>query len=46
LKINKIAIVSKLGSKNAEKAVKGIATKLLKQKIKVYTVSPVLVDGA
>jgi NAD+ kinase len=46
LKINKIAIVSKLGSKKAEKAVKGIATKLLKQKFKVYTVSPVLVDGA
>ena len=31
MKINKIAIVSKLGSKKAEKAVKGIATKLLKQ---------------
>jgi len=46
LKINKIAIVSKLGSKKAEKAVKGIATKLLKQKFKVYTISPVLVDGA
>jgi len=46
LKINKIAIVSKLGSKKAEKAVKGIATKLLKQKFKVYTVSPVLVNGA
>ena len=46
MKINKIAIVSKLGSKKAEKAVKGIATKLLKQKFKVYTVSPVLVDGA
>ena len=46
MKINKIAIVSKLGSKKAEKAVKGIATKLLKQKFKVYTISPVLVDGA
>ena len=46
MKINKIAIVSKLGSKKAEKAVKGIAIKLLKQKFKVYTVSPVLVDGA
>ena len=46
MKINEIAIVSKLGSKKAEKAVKGIATKLLKQKFKVYTVSPVLVDGA
>jgi hypothetical protein len=38
LKINKIAIVSKLGSKKAENAVKGIATMLLKQKFKVYTV--------
>jgi len=46
LKINKIAIVSKLGSKKAEKAVIGIATKLLIQKFKVYSVSPVLVDGA
>ena len=46
MKINKIAIVSKLGSKKAENAVKGIATKLLKQKFKVYTVSPVLVKGA
>ena len=46
MKINKIAIVSKLGSKKAENAVKGIATKLLKQKFKVYTISPVLVKGA
>ena len=46
MKINKIAIVSKLGSKKAEKAVKGIATKLLKQKFEVYTISPVLVKGA
>jgi len=34
LKINKIAIVSKLGSKKAEKAVKGIATKLLNKNSK------------
>nr|AIF24160.1 hypothetical protein [uncultured marine thaumarchaeote SAT1000_25_G11]AIF24193.1 hypothetical protein [uncultured marine thaumarchaeote SAT1000_25_G12] len=33
MKINKIAIVSKLGSKKAEKAVKGIAAKLAKTKI-------------
>jgi len=46
LKINKIAIVSKFGSKKSEKAAEGIVEKLLKQKFKVYTVSPVLVKGA
>ena len=46
MKIDKVAIVSKFGSKKAEKAAKGIAEKLLKQKFKVYTVSPVLVKGA
>jgi len=46
LKINKIAIVSKLGSKKAEKVAKVTAEKLLKQKFKVYTISPVLVKGA
>jgi len=43
LKINKIAIVSKFGSKKSEKAAEGIVEKLLKQKFKVYTVSPILV---
>ena len=46
MKINKIAIVSKFGSKKSEKAAEGIVEKLLKQKFKVYTVSPVLVKGA
>ena len=46
MKINKVAIVSKFGSKKSEKAAKGIAGKLLKQKFKVFTVSPVLVNGA
>ena len=46
MKINKVAIVSKFGSKKSEKAAKGIAEKLLKQKFKVFTVSPVLVNGA
>jgi len=46
LKIDKVAIVSKFGSKKAEKAAKGIAEKLLKQKFKVYTISPVSVKGA
>ena len=46
MKINKIAIVSKFGSKKSEKAAEGIVEKLLKQKFKVYNVSPVLVKGA
>ena len=46
MKIDKVAIVSKFGSKKAEKAAKGIAEKLLKQKFKVYTISPVSVKGA
>ena len=46
LKINKVAIVSKFGSKKSEQAAEGIVEKLLKQKFKVYTVSPVLIDGA
>jgi len=46
LKINKVAIVSKFGSKKSEQAAEGIVEKLLKQKFKVYTVSPVLVKGA
>ena len=46
MKINKVAIVSKFGSIKAENAAKGIAVKLLVQKFKVYTISPVLVNGA
>jgi len=46
LKINKVAIVSKFGSKKSENAAKEIAIKLLKQKFKVYTISPVLVNEA
>ena len=46
MKITKVGIVSKFGSKKSEKAAKVIATKLLKQKFKVYTISPVLVKGA
>jgi len=45
LKINKVAIVSKFGSIKAENAAKVIAKKLLKQKFRVYTISPVLVNG-
>jgi len=46
LKISKVAIVSKFGSKKSENAAKDIAEKLLKQKFKVCTISPVIVKGA
>jgi len=46
LKISKVAIVSKFGSKKSENAAKDIAEKLLKQKFKVCTISPVVVKGA
>ena len=45
MKINKVAIVSKFGSKKSENAAKMTAGKLLKQKFKVYTISPVSVKG-
>ena len=46
MKISKVAIVSKFGSKKSENAAKDIAEKLLKQKFKVCTISPVIVKGA
>jgi len=46
LKISKVAIVSKFGSKKSENAAKEIAEKLLKQNFKVCTISPVMVKGA
>ena len=46
MKINKVAIVSKFGSKKSENAAKMTAEKLLKQKFRVYTISPVLVNDA
>ena len=46
MKINKVAIVSKFGSKESEKAAIKIAKKLLKLKSQVYTIAPVSVDGA
>ena len=45
MKINKVAIVSKFGSKKSENAAKITAEKLLKQKFKVYTISPVSIKG-
>ena len=46
MKISKVAIVSKFGTKKSENAAKDIAEKLLKQKFKVCTISAVMVKGA
>jgi len=46
VKINKVAITSKFGSKESEKAASGVVKKLLKLKSQVYTVAPISVQGA
>lgn len=46
LKLNKVAVVSKFGSKESEDAGKKITKKLLSKKAEVYTISPVKVEGA
>jgi NAD+ kinase len=46
LDLNNVAVVSKFGSKEAEDAARKVAKKFLARKVKVYTVSPVDVDGA
>jgi len=46
LKLNKVAIVSKFGSKISEDAAEMISKKLTAKKIKVYTIAPVMVSGA
>lgn len=46
LKLNRVAIISKFGSKASEDAAKVVATKFLKRRAKVFTISPVSVDGA
>ena len=46
LKLNKVAIVSKFGSKISEDAAEMISKKLIAKKIKVYTIAPVSVTGA
>jgi len=45
LKLQKVAIVSKVGSKDSEQAAKNIAKKLLVKKSKVYTIAPINVKG-
>jgi len=46
LKLNKVAVVSKFGSKESEEAGKKVAKKLLSKKIEVFTIAPVSVTGA
>ena len=46
MKLNKVVIVSKFGSKISEDAARMVAKKLLSKKINVYTIAPVEVDGA
>lgn len=46
MKINKVAIVSKFGSKESEEATKKVAKKFISKKSSVFTISPVYVEGA
>ena len=46
MKLKKVAIVSKVGSKESEEAAKDVAKKFLAIKSKVYTVAPIEVEGA
>ncbi len=46
LKLQKVAVVSKVGSKESEQAGKNVVQKLLAKKSVVYTISPIEVKGA
>lgn len=46
LKLQKVAIVSKVGSKDSEQAAKDVAKKFLSKKSTVYTISPIEVEEA
>ena len=46
MKLNKVAVVSKFGSKESENAAKKVTNKLLAKRAEVYTISPVSVTGA
>ena len=46
MKLDKVAIVSKVGSKAAEQAAKNVAEKLLAIKSAVYIISPLEINGA
>jgi len=45
LKLEKVVVVSKFGSKISEDAAKNVTEKLLGKKITAYTISPVSVEG-
>ena len=45
MKLQKVAVVSKVGSKDSEQAAKDISKKLLAKKMTVYTISPIEVNG-
>ncbi|MCJ8306159.1 MAG: NAD(+)/NADH kinase [Nitrosopumilus sp.] len=46
MKLQKVAVISKVGSKDSEQAAKEITKKLLAKKSTVYTISPIDVKGA
>ena len=46
MNLNRVAVVSKFGSKEAEDAAKKVAEKLLAKKSEVFTISPVEIQGA
>ena len=46
MKLEKVAVVSKVGSKESEEAAKTVAKKFLAKKSKVFTISPIDVEGA
>ena len=46
MKLQKVAVVSKIGSKDSEQVARDVAKKLLSKKSTVYTISPIEVEGA
>ncbi len=46
MNLNRVAVLSKVGSKESEDAAKKVAKKLLAKKSQVFTISPVEVEGA
>ena len=46
MKLEKVAVVSKVGSKDSEQAAKDVTKKLLAKKSTVFTISPIEVEGA
>ncbi len=45
MKLSKVAVVSKFGSRQSEEAARKVAKKFLAKKSKVFTISPVKVEG-